>query len=422
MSNNQLHTLASHTSLDSRDLLVVVDRSELTTHKIEVDELSDALDGTIFLSSSYSLTSSFLIQPERPISTSFASYASSSGFASNLSGSNVIAAGSSFTHISTLAHSINDFIQVTASSDYIDIYGIGKSGGQLRFVTQSNFINSYLIRPLSHQDTLGSRVLSPAIGNVTYDGLSVGSYGFEISMLDYPGRILTFFGNIPAASPVTTKYYLLQYFEPGGASYVSGIGVTSVTSSLSITSSRSRNSDNSHWASSSAATSATERIHTTATSVSVTTSSHFSQRSNISNFSSNGPLPGMILLYAGVQITGSENWLSCNGSTYNIPTNSALNASISSKFSASASPGIPNVLPNISSNVGSGSGPFNERFYISSSILGHPTNNQISESYGVNAGNSGSYESFTGSYASGSVYGTEIIGWQPRAFYYNIKR
>jgi hypothetical protein len=422
MSNSQLHTLTTHTSLDSRDLLVVVDRSELTTHKIEVGELSDALDGTIFLSSSYSLTSSFTVQPERPISTSFSSYASSSGFASNLSGSNVIAAGSSFAHLSTLAHAISDFIQVTASSDYIDIYGIGKSGGQLRFVTQSNFINSYLIRPLSHRDVLGSQILSPTIGDVTYDGLSAGSYGFEISLLDYPGKILTFFGYIPVASPVTTKYYLIQYFEPGGVYYASGSGVTSVTSSFSDTSSYSRNNNDCHWASSSLVTSATERIHTTALSASGATSSLFSQRSNISNFSSNGPIPGMILLYAGVQITGSENWLSCNGSTYNILTNSALSASIGSKFSASASPGIPNVLPNISSNNGSRSGPYNERFYISSSILGHPTNNQISQSYGIFAGGSGSAESFTGSYSSGSVYGTEITDGQPRAFYYNIKR
>jgi microcystin-dependent protein len=422
MPNNQLHTLTTHTSLDSRDLLVVVDRSELTTHKIEVGEISDALDGTIFLSSSYSLTSSFTIQPERPISTSFAYYANSASFSSNLSGSNVIAAGSSFAHLSMWANAVSDFIQVTASSDYIDIYGIGNSGGQLRFVTQSNFVNSYLIRPISHRDVMGSQILNPTIGSVTYYGLPAGSYGFEISLLDYPGKILTFFGDISFASPVTTTYSLIHYFESGGVYNASGSGVFSITSSYSDTADISENSKDSHWASSSVVTSATSRISTTAISASRTTSSLFSQRSNISNFSSNGPIPGMILLYAGIQITGSENWLSCNGSTYDIAANSALSASIGSKFSQSALPLVPNVLPNISSNVESGSGPFNERFYISETTLGHPTNNQISQSYGVNAGGSGSAESFTGSYASGSVYGTEITGWEPRAFYYNIKR
>ena len=421
MSNSQLHNLSTHTSLDSRDLLVVVDRSELTTNKIEVGELSDALDGTIFLSSSYALTSSLTNRPTSPVSTSFANYTSASSFSSNMSGSGVIAAGASFSHLSMWAHAISDFIQVTASSDYIDIYGIGRSGGRLNFVTQSSFVNSYLIRPLSHGDTLGSQVLSPSVATVTYNGLSVGQYGFEISLLDYPGRILTFFANIPKTTLAENKYYLLQYFEAGGVYYASGSNVLAISASVAETSSWSKNNSATHWASSSAVASSTNRLTTTAISASRTTSSKYALQSDISTFSSNGPLPGMILLYAGVQITGSENWLSCNGSTYSIPSNAALSASIGSKFSASATPLIPNVLPNISSNLGSGSGPFNERFYISSSILGHPTNNQISESYASIISGSGA-GSFTGSYASGSIYGTEITGWAPRAFYYNIKR
>lgn len=422
MSNKQLHTLATHTSLDSRDLLVVVDRSELTTHKIKVSELTDAFNDTGFLSASYSLTSSRTVRPTSQVSASFSTYVSTSFFASNMSGSNVIAAGSSFAHSAMWAHAISDFIQVTASSDYINIYGIGKSGGNLRFVTQSAFVNSYLIRPLSHRDVLGSKILSPTIGEVIYSGLSVGIYGFEISLLDYPGKILPFFANIPSSSPVTTKYYLLQYFEPGGVHYASGSNVLAITASFAENTSYTRNSKNVHWVSNSVKAEVTNRSTTTSISASRATSSFFVPISDISTFSSNGPLPGMILLYAGVQITGSDNWLSCNGSTYNIATNSALSASIGSKFSASATPGTPNLLPNISSNVGSGSGPFNERFFISASVLGHPTNNQISESYGVNAGGSGSAESFTGSYGSGTMYGTAITGWNPRAFYYNIKR
>lgn len=486
MSNRQLHNLTPiSNSIDSADLFVVVDKSELTTHAVPLGDLSDALDGTIFLSSSYSLTSSlslnertapnligsvtysfpgtyiltgltigkeyFWIKGVNDTSlvnvlqtltdsgtftagavnvaltgTSLAAvtaqvyvypksgveisqYVITSSYTTTLSGSSSFAWSSSYVLTSSHAHADSDLFEVTASDDTLNIYTIPNAGGSIVIKPRTPFVNSYLIKPLSHADAIGSRVISSTSGIITYYGLPARQYDFEVSKLDTSEKVLRFSAILAYNTPPAVRYGEFRYFSPGGAQYTSGSGVTSISSSKSISSGFSDESDAVRSASFSAVALNMSGSGVFSISSSRSSASFFAEHTSLSLTSSNGPLPGMILLYAGIRVSGSNAWYDCNGQSYST-LYTDLSSSIGNKFTDGV---VSNRLPKISSNLYSGSGPYNKQVYISQSVLGHPTNNQISMSYGTGT--------IVGTYSEGTVYGTDM-GPSGSAFYYNIKR
>jgi hypothetical protein len=149
-----------------------------------------------------------------------------------------------------------------------------------------------------------------------------------------------------------------------------------------------------------------------------------SERCRLSHTSSNGPLPGMILIYAGVFLSGSKNWYNCDGRTYTSSLEPGLAAALGQKFATGSpwpsGPVVINRLPKISTNLptsSGGTGPYNSSINTTNTerTSSGPMNSHISQSYGVT-----SY--ITGSYSDGTiVYGTNM-GPSGSAFYYNIKR
>lgn len=408
MSNRQLHNLTPiSNSIDSADLFVVVDKSELTTHKVSLGELSDAIDGTTFLSSSYSSTSSFTTGTT--MSSSRAEFVITSSYTRGLSGSSAYAWSSSYVWNSVHAHADSDLFEITSSDDTLNIYTIPNAGGSITIKPRPPFVNSYLIKPLSHADVIGSRVISSTSGIITYYGLPARHYEFEVSKLDANEKILRFSSILSYSITANVKYGEFRYFSSGGTQYTSGSGVTSISSSKSIISSFSELSDGVTSASFTSTAANASGNDVFSISASKSSESFFSDNTLISSISSNGPLPGMVLLYAGIRVIGSNAWYDCNGQSYST-SYTDLSASIGNKFTDGS---IPNRLPKISSNFYSGSGPYNKQVYISQSILGHPTNTQISKSYGTGT--------IVGTYPEGTVYGTDM-GPSGSAFYYNIKR
>lgn len=405
MSNRQIHNLTPiSNSIDSADLFVVVDKSKLTTNTVPLRALSDAIDGTIFLSSSYAVTSSFT-SGNTP-SCSLATNVSMSVYTLNVS--NSIALSCSYAHTSDHCYTNFDLFEITSSDDSLNIYTIPNAAGTILIKPRHPFASSYVLKPLSHSDIIGSRIISSSL-SCSYMGLPANLYEFEVSKLDSSDRIVKFGVKLEYNSSPVTRYSEFRYFSSGGAQYAQGNGVFSISSSFS---SRTNDSKNIFCVTSSSRTSValnSSGIDTFSISSSVSAETLFTETSNLANTSSNGPLPGMILLYAGIRVTGSSEWYDCNGQSYST-SYTELSSSLQNKFTDGI---VSNRLPKISSNLYSGSGPYNKQFYISQSILGHPTNNQISKSYGTGT--------IIGVYPEGTVLGTDM-GPSGSAFYYNIKR
>jgi len=299
--------------------------------------------------------------------------------------------------------------EITASDDTLNIYTIPNAGGSITVKPRSPFANSYVLKPTSHADIIGSRIISPTSGVISYFGLPARVYEFEVSKLDSSEKVLKFSATITYNNPPTIRYGEFMYHSAGGAQYASGLGVTSISSSFNLNASHSSNFGNVVSSSAAEFTLNSSGSGTFSISSSINSASFYSDRSSISLTSSNGPLPGMILLYAGIRVTGSNAWYDCNGRSYST-SYTDLSSSIGNKFTDGM---VSNRLPKISSNFYSGSGPYNKQNYISASILGHPTNTQISQSYGTGT--------IIGTYSEGIVYGTDM-GPSGSAFYYNIKR
>lgn len=408
MSNRQLHNLTPiSNSIDSADLFVVVDKSELTTHAVPLRDLSDALDGTIFLSSSYAVSSSFTTGTTP--SSSLALNVVSSSYTLALSGSSAFAWSSSYAFSASQCFTNFDLFEITASDDTLNIYTIPNAGGSITVKPRSPFANSYVLKPTSHADIIGSRIISPTSGVISYFGLPARVYEFEVSKLDSSEKVLKFSATITYNNPPTIRYGEFIYHSAGGAQFVSGSHVTSITSSNAITSSFSETFAFVTSASVSSVAVCASGSGVFAISASRSSASLSAERSELSLISSNGPLPGMILLYAGIRDSGSNSWYDCNGGAYSTGF-ADLSASIGNKFTDGV---VSNRLPKISSNFYSGSGPYNKQVYLTSTVLGHPTNTQISMSYGTGT--------IVGTYPEGTVNGTDIAAGG-RAFYYNIKR
>ena len=410
MSNRQLHNLTPiSNSIDAADLFVVIDKSKLTTNKITLGELSDSIDGTIFLSSSYAETSSFTTGTA--ISTSFAEYVITSSNTSRMSGSGVFAWSSSFSDACEHCWTDFDLFEITSSDDTLNVYEISQASGLIIINPRSPFVNSYVLKPLSHADEVGQRIISSTSGRIIYTGLPARIYEFEVANLyDTNSQKKSKFSVlIKATGSADVRYGEFKYFAAGGAQYASGSNVFAISSSYSD---RSSFSDKIRNVESSSITYFAQNASGSlviANSASVAKTASFAQHCGTSYTSSNGPLPGMILLYAGVRVSGSNAWYNCDGGVYST-SYTELSTSLQSKFTDGVS---SNRLPKISSNLNSGSGPYNMQVYISQSQLGHPTNDQISQSYGTTT--------ITGSYPEGLVYGPDI-GPSGSAFYYNIKR
>lgn len=407
MSNRQLHNLTPiSNSIDSADLFVVVDKSELTTHAVPLRDLSAALDGTVFLSSSYAVSSSFTAGTTP--SCSLAINVSMSDYTFNVS--NSIALSCSYAHTSDHCYTNFDLFEITSSDDSLNIYTIPNAGGSITVKPRSPFANSYVLKPTSHADIIGSRIISPTSGVISYLGLPARVYEFEVSKLDSSEKILKFSAEITYNNPPTIRYGEFVYHSAGGAQYASGPGVTSISSSFNLNASHSVSFGNVTIASSSIFALNSSGSGTFSISSSINTSSSlYAEHSSLSLISSNGPLPGMILLYAGVRNSGSNAWYDCNGGEYSTAY-VELSASVGDKFTDGV---VSARLPKISSNFYSGSGPYNKQVYLTSTVLGHPTNTQISMSYGTGT--------IVGTYPEGTVNGTDIAA-RGRAFYYNIKR
>ena len=423
MPNNQLHTLtAISNSIDSADLFVVVDRSELTTNTVSLGELSDAIDGTIFLSSSYASRSSF-VTGTTP-SCSLALNTPTSSHATFASGSGVIANSSSYAISSSYCHTHRDLFEITSSSDTLNLLTSNRGNGSIVINPHSSsFGAAYVLRPINYTDIIGSRIIRPSSGS-NYTGLPSGSYEFEVSKLDSPDRPLRFGAAVSYTTSSVTRYSEFVYFSPGGAQNASGPGIAAISASFaSISSSVSNYSLNSTFTSQSLVASSCS-----GSSVSISSSfshrSKMSERCKLSYTSSNGPLPGMILLYAGVFLSGSNRWYNCDGRTYTSSLEPGLSASIGQKFSTGSvwpsGPVVINRLPNITTNLPTSSGgspPYNSSlndnlYQITSS---GPSNSDISRSYAV-------VEYLTGSYADGTIVYGSSMGPSGSAFYYNIKR
>lgn len=486
MSNRQLHNLTPiSNSIDSADLFVVVDKSELTTHAVPLRDLSGALDGTIFLSSSYALTSSISLN-ERvapgligSVSYSFpgsyiltgltigkeyswikgvndtslvnvlqtltdsgrftagavnvaltgtslaavtaqvyeyprsgveiSQYVITSSYTHTLSGSSAFAWSSSYAFSASQCFTNFDLFEITASDDTLNIYTIPNAGGSITVKPRSPFANSYVLKPTSHADIIGSRIISSTSGVISYLGLPARTYEFEVSKLDSSEKVLKFSATITYNNPPTIRYGEFVYHS-AGAQYASGSGVTSISSSFNLNASHSVSFGNVTIASSSIFALNSSGSGTFSISSSINTSSSlYAEHSSLSLTSSNGPLPGMILLYAGIRDSGSNSWYDCNGGEYSTAY-VALSSSVGNKFTDGV---VSARLPKISSNFYSGSGPYNKQVYLTSTVLGHPTNTQISMSYGTGT--------IVGTYPEGTVNGTDIAAGG-RAFYYNIKR
>lgn len=408
MSNRQLHNLTPiSNSIDSADLFVVVDKSELTTHAVPLGDLSDALDGTIFLSSSYALTSSFTTghTPSASISLN----AITSSYSENMSGSSVFAWSSSYAFSVNQCFTDFDLFEITASDDTLNIYTIPNAGGSITIKPRSPFANSYVLKPTSHSDIIGSRIISPTSGVISYLGLPARVYEFEVSKLDTSEKVLKFSTTITYNNTPTSRYSEFVYHSAGGAQFASGSYVTAHSASAA-TSSRFSLTLNTVVSSSIAAVAKNASgSGVFSISASMASASLFADRSGLSLTSSNGPLPGMILIYAGIRDSGSNAWYDCSGGSYSTAY-VALSSSIGNKFTDGV---VSNRTPKISSNANSGSGPYNKQVYLTSTALGHPTNNQISMSYGTGT--------IIGNYPEGTVNGTDMAD-RGRAFYYNIKR
>jgi len=408
MSNRQIHNLTPiSNSIDSADLFVVVDKSKLTTNTVPLRALSDAIDGTIFLSSSYAVTSSFT-SGNTP-SCSLATNVSMSVYTLNVS--NSIALSCSYAHTSDHCYTNFDLFEITSSDDSLNIYTIPNAAGTILIKPRHPFASSYVLKPLSHSDIIGSRIISSSL-SCSYMGLPANLYEFEVSKLDSSDRIVKFGVKLEYNSSPVTRYSEFRYFSSGGAQYAQGNGVFSISSSFSISTSGSLSLGSVVSSSTANFSENTSRIGTTAFSASTSTSASFSQTSQQSDNSSNGPLPGMILLYAGVSVSGSDQWYNCDGSTY-ITSYTELSTSLQSKFTDGVT---SNRLPHLTTNSSSGIGPHNKQIYVEGGIppiLGNPNNKQISQSYGM-GGN------ITGSYSTGIISGSQIES--PAAFYYNIKR
>jgi hypothetical protein len=414
MPNSQLYNLTPiSNSISPADLFVVVDKSKLTTHKISLGELSDSIDGAIFLSSSYSNSSS-LTNPTTQVSVSLSQMVISSSYTFGLSGSNAFAWSSSNAFNCNHCWTNFDTFEITASDDSRDVYQFPNGAGsiEIRPKHPTSMTGVYVIEPLKYYDELGAKIITSSA--TSYQRLSARQYEFEIYRINANDRRtrfnVTLIGSVNSAG---TKYGTIVHYYSGGALYANGQSPTgSVTA---ITSSVVTNASFAHLLNTVISSSITTFVNSASgsgifsLSSSYASRSLFSQTTSTSETSSNGPLPGMILLYAGVRVSGSSNWYNCDGGLYN--TNyTELSASLQSKFTDGVS---SNRLPKLSSNLNSGSGPFNQQVYISQSSLGHPTNDQISQSYGTGT--------IVGVYTEGTVYGTDI-GSSGSAFYYNIKR
>lgn len=408
MSNRQLHNLTPiNNSIDSADLFVVVDKSELTTHAVPLGDLSDALDGTIFLSSSYALTSS--LTTGVTLSSSLASNVVTASYTLAASGSSVFSWSSSYADNSSHCFTDFDLFEITASDDTLNIYTIPNAGGSIVIKPRSPFVNSYVLKPVSHADVIGSRIISSTSGIISYLGLPARIYEFEVSKLDTIEKVLRFSAVISYNNPPNVRYGHFIYHSSGGSVYASGSGVTSISSSANLNTSHSSNIGNVVSASAAVYALNSSGSGTFSISSSVNSSSLYAEHSATSLISSNGPLPGMILIYAGIRDSGSNAWYDCNGDEYPIAS-ASLSESIGNKFTDGV---VSARVPKISSNFYSGSGPYNKQVYLTPTDIGHPNNNQISMSYGTGT--------IVGTYPEGTVNGTDMAS-RGRAFYYNIKR
>jgi hypothetical protein len=495
MSNRQLHNLTPiSNSIDSADLFVVVDKSELTTHAVPLGDLSDALDGTIFLSSSYALTSSISLNerlapnligsvsynfpgfyqltgltigkeyswikgvndtslvnvlqtltdsgrftagavnvaitgtslaavtaqvyeyPRSGVDTS--QFVTNSSYSHVASGSAVFAWSSSFAVSSSYSFTHRDLLEITFSGDTLNILTSPVGNATMSIRVRAPVGNSYVIKPITYTDILGSRVISPSSNAVTYFGLPSNSYEFEVSKLDSVDRSLRFGVTIPY-NPTPTLYYSeFIYFSPGGAQNASGPNIWAISASLTTTSSALSNHSLSSISSSLArfaSNGSGSGISAISSSMSVTAT--WANRSRVALTSSNGPLPGMILIYAGVFLSGSNNWFNCDGRSYSQSLYPSLSSSFGSKFTDGViSDRLPKITTNLPTSSG-GSGPYNSSINRNFSQItsSGPANYNISMSYAVAA-------YITGSYPDGTiVYGTNM-GPSGSAFYYNVKR
>lgn len=410
MSNRQLTDLAEEFSLDSRDLLVVADRSKLTTNKIDIGTLSDALNGTHILSASYSVTSSFTLG--NTISTSMAIQVISSSQATFISGSKVFAISSSYTQFVENTYTPYCTFEITSSGDSTGITELPRGNGSIIINQRTQNGSSggtFLFRCTNHTDKVGSKIIGNISSPITFNGFVSGNYDFEISKITTDERKIRLSVPIYYENPQIIHYDLITYFYSGGASSASGSSVFSISSSYSSASGFSFNITSVTSASAATVTYNSSGSNTSAISASLVSSSFYAQKVDLAYSSSNGPLTGMIMIYAGIRPSSSAAWYNCDGNVYSL-TESNLSASLGAKFSDGTS---LNRLPKISSNLNSGSGPYNGQLLVENNIFGMPTNNQISQSYGSN--------SIIASYIEGTVYGPSI-GSSGSAFYYNIRR
>lgn len=420
MANQQIFSLNQMASseIDSRDLLVVDDISDKLTKNITVGSLSDSLDGTIFLSSSYASTSSQVTSETSTNSASYAISVVSASHVMNMSGSLVFALTSSYAfsvnHVAILA----DTFEITSSSDTMGNYGIGRSNAYIRFKGKEPLKNSYLISPLSHKDEIGSAIISNSSISHSFNRLSKGAYVFEISKLDSYGRKTSVNIDInQTESPAVVNSFNLFHAEPYGVDFASGSGVFAISSSMSDIALAAFSFNQVVSSSHSNDVKCASGSNIIATYSDNSRSSSYAERSSTSLTSSNGPDSGIIMIYAGIRPSGSIHWYNCDGKLYST-SYIGLSSSIQNKFEVAGSGS--NRLPYLSSNLfsssisttGSSGFPLNTKMYVAANILGLPNNDEISMSY------NGSY--LSASYPEGGVIGSDI-GNNGRAFYFNIR-